>query len=273
MYLLTVPLWIPNSLAIPLMDSPLRFACCTAFHLYYDGSRGGFYSQQAGKGIFTGAMTRLYGWIALGVVTTGAVGWLSHQAGIQESILENFGMIGYFVVLGVWLACIFGLSFLASGVSPAVAGAGYLVFTAITGLMISTILWACTGDTIIMAFALTTVVFSVMSVIGCTTKRDLSGLGTLCMTGLFGIIIAGVVNWFIGSNMLSWIITLVALPIFLGLTVYQTKQMKELAQEAAMRGDERAATQVAIMGAVGLYVTFLNIFLILLRILDIFGGE
>ena len=104
MYLLTVPLWIPNSLAIPLMDSPLRFACCTAFHLYYDGSRGGFYSQQAGKGIFTGAMTRLYGWIALGVVTTGAVGWLSHQAGIQESILENFGMIGYFVVLGVWLA-------------------------------------------------------------------------------------------------------------------------------------------------------------------------
>ena len=173
MYLLTVPLWIPNSLAIPIMDSPLRFACCTAFHLYYDGSRGGFYSQQAGKGIFTGAMTRLYGWIALGVVTTGAVGWLSLQTGIQESILGNFGMIGYFVVLGVWLACIFGPSFLASGVSPAVAGAGHLVFAAITGLMISTILWAYTGDTIIMAFALTTGVFSVMSVIGYTTKRDL----------------------------------------------------------------------------------------------------
>ena len=255
------------------MDSPLRFACCTAFHLYYDGSRGGSYSQQAGKGIFTGAMTRPYAWTALGVVTTGAVGWLSRQTGIQESILENFGMIEYFVVLGVWLACIFGPSFLASGVSPAVAGAGHLVFTAITGLMISTILWAYTGDTIILAFALTTGVFSVMSVIGYTTKRDLSGLGTMCMIGLFGIIIAGVVNWFIGSNMLSWIITLVALPIFLGLTVYQTKQVKELAQEAAMRGDQRAASQIAIMGAVGLYVVFLNIFLILLRILDIFGGD
>ena len=112
-----------------------------------------------------------------------------------------------------------------------------------------------------------------MSVIGITTKRDLSGLGTMCMIGLFGVIIAGVVNWFIGSSALSWIITLVALPIFLGLTVYQTKQVKELAQEAAMRGDERAASQIAIMGAVGLYVVFLNIFLILLRIMDIFSGD
>ena len=73
--------------------------------------------------------------------------------------------------------------------------------------------------------------------------------------------------------MLSWIITLVALPIFLGLTLYKTKQVKELAQEVAMRGDERAANQVAIMGAVGLYLAFLNIFLILLRILNIFSGD
>ena len=240
---------------------------------YYDGSRDGFYSRLAADSIFTGAMTRLYSWIALGVVTTGAVGWISHQAGILESILENFGMIGYLVVLGVWLACIFGLSFLASRVSPAVAGAFYLVVTAITGVMISYIFWAYTGDTIILAFALTTGVFAVMSVIGYTTKRDLSGLGAMCFIGLFGVIIAGVVNWFIGSSMLSWIITLVALPIFLGLTAYQTKQVKELAMEAARRGDERAANQVAIMGAVGLYVAFLNIFLILLRILDIFGGD
>ena len=242
-------------------------------NLYYYGSRGGFYSQEAANAIFTGAMTRLYGWIALGVITTGAVGWLSYQAGVLESILENFGMIGYFVVLGVWLVCIFGLSFLASRVPPAVAGGAYLVFTAITGVMISSIFWAYTGNTIVLAFALTTVVFSVMSVIGYTTKRDLSGLGTMLTIGLFGVIIAMVINWFIGSNAISWIITLVALPIFLGLTVFQTKQVKELAMEAAMQGDETAASRVAIMGAVGLYVAFLNIFLILLRILDIFSGD
>ena len=242
-------------------------------NLYYDSPRGGLYSQEAADAIFTGAMTRLYGWVALGVITTGAVAWISHQAGALESIIENFGMVGYFVVLGVWIAFIFGLSFLAHRVPPAVAGGAYLVFTAITGLMISTIFWQYTGDTIILAFALTTGVFAVMSVIGITTKRDLSGLGTMCMIGLFGVIIAGVVNWFIGSNALSWLITLVALPIFLGLTVYQTKQVKELAQEASLRGDERAASQIAIMGAVGLYVVFLNIFLILLRIMDIFSGD
>lgn len=242
-------------------------------NLYYDDSRSGFYSQEAANAIFTGAMTRLYGWIALGVVTTGVVAWLSYQAGALESIIENFGLIGYLVVLGVWLACIFGLSFLATRVPPAVAGGAYLVFTAITGLMISTIFWEYTGDTIILAFALTTGVFAAMSAIGHTTKRDLSGLGMICGIGLVGVFIGIIVNIFIGSNLLSWIITLVFLPILLGLAVYQTKEVRELAQEAAIRGDERAASQIAIVGAVGLYVVFLNIFLILLRILDIFNGE
>ena len=242
-------------------------------NLYWDDARGGYYSQEAADSIFTGAMARLYGWIALGVVTTGAVAWLSYQAGILESILNSFGLIGYLVVLGVWLAAIFGLSFAASRVPPAVAGGLYLAFTAISGLMISYIFWTYTGDTIILAFVLTTGVFAAMSAIGYTTKRDLTGLGTMCFIGLIGVVIAGLVNIFIGSGLLSWIVTLVALPIFLGLTVYQTKQVKEMAQEAAARGDERAASQVAIMGAVGLYVNFLNLFLILLRILDLFGGD
>ena len=242
-------------------------------NIYWDESRGGYYSQDAANAIFTGAMARLYGWIALGVITTGAVAWISYQAGILDSILDRFGLIGYLVVMGVWLAAIFGLSFAASRVPPAVAGGLYLGFTALSGLMISYIFWAYTGDTIILAFALTTGVFAAMSAIGYTTKRDLSGLGTMCFIGLIGVIIAGVANIFIGSGMLSWIVTLVALPIFLGLTVYETKQVKEMAQDAAMRGDERAAGQVAIMGAVGLYVNFLNLFLILLRILNFFNND
>ena len=242
-------------------------------NIYWDESRGGYYSQDAANAIFTGAMARLYGWIALGVITTGAVAWISYQAGILDSILDRFGLIGYLAVMGVWLAAIFGLSFAAGRVPPAVAGGLYLGFTALSGLMISYIFWAYTGDTIILAFALTTGVFAAMSAIGYTTKRDLSGLGTMCFIGLIGVIIAGVANIFIGSGMLSWIVTLVALPIFLGLTVYETKQVKEMAQDAALRGDERAAGQVAIMGAVGLYVNFLNLFLILLRILDFFNND
>lgn len=112
-----------------------------------------------------------------------------------------------------------------------------------------------------------------MSVIGLTTKRDLTGLGTICIIGLVGVVILGVVNIFIGSGFLSWVVTIVALPIFLGLTVYETKQVKELAQEAADKGDTRAAGTIAIVGAVGLYLNFLNIFLILLRIMDFFSGD
>lgn len=242
-------------------------------NIYWDESRGGYYSPDAANAIFAGAMTRLYGWIALGVITTGAVAWISYRAGFLESIVESYGLIGYLAVLGVWLAAIFGLSAVAGRVSPAVGGGLYLGFTALTGLMISSIFWEYTGDTIIVAFALTTGVFAAMSIIGFTTKRDLSGLGTMCFIGLIGVVIAGIANLFIGSGMVSWVVTLVALPVFLGLTVYETKQVKEMAQEAAMRGDERAAGQVAVRGAIGLYVSFLNIFLILLRILDIFNSD
>ncbi len=135
----------------------------------------------------------------MGVVTTGVVGWISHQAAFLKAILENFGLMGYLVVLGLWLMAAFGLGFATARVSPAVGGGLFLGFTAITGLMISYIFWTYTGDTIILAFALTTGVFAAMSAIGCTTKRDLSGLGTMCCIGLVGVVIAGVVNWFIGK--------------------------------------------------------------------------
>lgn len=227
---------------------------------------------QLADSIFTGAMTRLYGWIALGVVTTGAVGWLSHRAGVMQ-VVEGFGLLGYLGVLGVWIGCLLVLHVLSGRVPPAVAGVLYLAFSAVTGVVISHVFWEHTGDTIALAFALTTAVFVAMSVVGYTTKRDLSGLGTICLAGLLGVVVAGVANWFIGSNLLSWIITLAALPIFLGLTIYETKQVKELAQQAATDGDERAAGRVAVMGAVGLYLSFLNIFLILLRILDAFSGD
>ena len=234
-------------------------------NLYYDNSRGGFYSQEAADSIFSGAMTRLYGWIAMGLVTTGAVAWISYQAGI----LTNLGLIGNLLLLGVWIGCLFALRFAASRVPPAVLGALYLVFTAIGGVMTSYIFWAYAGSTIVLAFALTAGVFGAMSAIGYTTKRDLTGLGALLVIGLIGVVITGVINIFIGSGVISWIIALVALPIFMGLVVYETKQVKELAQEAAANGDERAA----IIGAVGLYLAFLNIFLILLRILDFFNSD
>ena len=237
----------------------------------YGASHFASHSQLA-DAIFIGAMTRLYGWIALGVVTTGAVGWVSHRAGAMRAI-EGFGLMGYVAVLGVWIGCLLVLHVLSGRVPPAAAGVLYLAFTAVTGVVISHVFWDHAGDTIALAFVLTTAVFVAMSVVGYTTKRDLSGLGAMCFAGLLGLAVAGVANWFIGSNLLSWVITLAALPIFLGLTVYEAREVREMARKAALEGDARAAGRVAVMGAVGLYLSFLNLFLILLRILDAFSDE
>ena len=231
------------------------------------------YTQQAADNIFIDAMTRLYGWIALGVLVTGIVAWLSHQAGVLEGISTEFGMWGVLGVLGVWLVSIVGLSFIAGRVSPAIASIAYLGFTAITGVMISSIFWTYTGNTIMVAFVLTATSFTAMSVVGYTTKRDLSGLGSICAVGLIGVIIGLVVNLFVGSGALSIIISMVALPIFLGLTVYETKQIKESVQESAMRGDSLSANQVAISGVISLYLTLLNIFVFMLSILGIFDKD
>ena len=245
-------------------------------NVYWDAAAGEYRSLTASgaaaDAVFSGAMARLYGLIALGVVTTAASAVVSYRLELLPGIAGGFGLYGYLAMLGVWMAAIFGVNFAVRRVSPGIGALLYLGFTALTGLMISSILWQYAGSSIVLALVLTTCVFSVMSVIGFTTKRDLSGLGTLCFIGLVGVIIAGIANIFIGSGLISWLVTLVALPVFLGLTVYETKQIKEMAQEAASRGDERAAGQIAVYGAMGLYVSFLNLFLILLRILDLFNG-
>lgn len=241
-------------------------------NMYHQDWPGSANSRQVADAVFTGAMTRLYGWVALGVVTTGTVGWLSHRAGVM-SVIDGLGLLGYLAVLGLWFGCLLVLYVLSGRVPPGMAGVLYLAFAAVTGVVISHIFWDHAGDTIALAFVLTTTVFVAMSVVGLTTRRDLSGLGSMCFVGLVGLVVAGVANWFIGSNLLSWIITLAALPIFLGLTAYETKEVRELARQAALEGDERAAGRVAVMGAVGLYLSFLNIFLILLRILDAFSDE
>ena len=237
--------------------------------LFDEQRQGSIYSQETADSIYSGAMTRLYGWVAMGVATTGAVGWIFAAAGL----LEGLGFIGFIVLLVLWIGSLFVLRFAASRFPPVVLGGLYLAFTAIGGVLTSAIWLVYTGGIIVAAFLITAGIFGAMTAIGLTTKRDLTGLGTMCVVGLVGVVILAVVNIFIGSGFLSWVVTIVALPIFLGLTVYETKQVKELAQEAASAGDTRAASTIAIMGAVGLYLNFLNIFLILLRIMDFFGGD
>lgn len=225
--------------------------------------------EAAGNRIYTAAITRMYGWIALGLVTTGAAAAIAYRLGV----LDNVGLIGYLLILGVALGLLIAMHLTVRRAPAPVSAVLYLAFTAVMGVAISYIFGAYTNRTIVLAFGVTAGLFTAMSVIGFTTKRDLSRLGPILLFGLFGVVIVSVINIFIGSGILSWIVTLVALPLFLGLVVWQTKEVKELAQQAALDGDDQAARQIAITGAAGLYLSFLNIFLILLRIIQFFSGD
>ena len=225
--------------------------------------------QATANGIYTAALTRMYGWIALGLVTTGAAAAIAYRLGI----LDGIGLFGYLAIVGLALGLLIALHFTAHRAPAPVTAALYLAFTAVEGVAISYIFGAYTYQTIVTAFGLTAGLFTAMSIIGFTTKRDLSKLGPILLFGLVGLVIVSVINIFIGSGILSWIVTLVALPLFLALVVWETKEVKELAQQAAQDGDAQAARRIAIIGAVGLYLAFLNIFLILLRIVQFFSGD
>ncbi len=226
----------------------------------------GFGRERANE-IYTGAMARMYGLVALGIITTGAGIWVGDRIGLGDVIL-NIGWLGFLVGFGL----IFGMLMAANGLAmkgrTGPATAVYLAFTAMEGLFLSWIVSRYTTETIAVAFLLTAGLFVGMSAIGMITKRDISRWGPMLIIGIVGLIVISLVNVFLlQSSMLFLLINIVLLPLFLALTVWQTKQMKVLALQAAEQGNYEAATQVAVMGSIGLYVNFLNIFMIILSLL------
>ncbi len=223
--------------------------------------------------IYTDAMARMYGLVALGIITTGAAIWIGDRAGVGEAIF-SFGLIGYLLAIGVLFGTLIAAQRVVTGGNTALGTVLYLAFTGMAGLFLSPILMAFTTETIGMAFMLTAGVFVAMSAVGLTTKRDLSRWGPILFIGLIGIIVISLVNMLlIQSSGLFLLINLALLPLFLALTVWETKQMKELAQQAAVAGDTQAATQVSVMGSIGLYLNALNIFIILLNLFGMFSDD
>ena len=223
-----------------------------------------YFGADSADTIFTGAMTRLYMWMTAGLALTTVVGFAAYQVGI--------GFFGFLVAFVLWIGILFAMRWASEKVSTQTLLGIYLAFTAVGGVVLSGVA-AYAVETLLFALALTGGVFVAMSVIGLTTKKDLTNLGPILGFALLGLVIMMIVNIFVGSSFIGWVVTLLLLPVFLGLTVYETKQVKELAQEAAIEGDEEAAGKIAIMGAVGLYLNFINLFLIILRITDFFGDD
>lgn len=220
--------------------------------------------QNAYADIFINTLIRMYFWISSGLILTGCVAWFTYQAGLFQDV----GLVGILVFFGIAIALIVGIHKSAQHGYTPLAVSLYFIFAAVEGALISRIFGIYTASDISLAFILTAALFGIMSVIGFTTKRDLSGIGSLLTIGLFGVVALSLFNLFADSSTIMWIVTLVAFPVFLGLTIWETKEIKKLAADAAYNTDYAASSRISIVGAVGLYLNIINLFLIILRLLS-----
>jgi FtsH-binding integral membrane protein len=160
------------------------------------------------------------------------------------------------------LAMVFFLSFRINSMSVAAAQTTFWVYAALMGLSLSSIFLVFTGQSIVQTFFVTAASFGALSLYGYTTKKDLSGFGTFLIMGLFGLIIASIVNIFLQSSAMGFAISVIGVLIFAGLTAYDTQKIKEMYYD----GDDVAVMgRKAIMGALTLYLDFINLFTFLLQ--------
>jgi len=162
------------------------------------------------------------------------------------------------------LALVFGLSFGIERLRPAIAQLLFWLYAALIGVSLGSIFMIYTHTSVVRVFFITAASFGALSLWGYTTQRDLTGIGSFLVMGLFGIIIAGIVNFFLASSALQWVISVVGVLVFSGLTAWDTQRLKNEYIYGAMDGD--TAERTAIMGALSLYLDFVNLFTMLLQL-------
>jgi uncharacterized protein len=218
-------------------------------------------------------MIRVYNYMAMGVALTGLVSWLTFNAATTESggklVLTSFGQMIFSgpatIVLFIGtLGLVFLISWMIDRLQPATALALFLVYAGLLGLMLSSIFLVYTGASITRVFFISAASFGALSLWGYTTQRDLSAMGSFLIMGLIGLIIAMVVNIFLKSSMMEFIISAAGVLIFAGLTAWDTQKIKEMYD---VNDDGTIAGRKAVMGALSLYLDFINLFLFLLRFL------
>lgn len=208
-------------------------------------------------------LTKVYSWMFLGLLITALVAWytLSNNE-LLLFIFENSLMLPLFFgeIALVWI-----LSANIEKFSKSTAMLMFLAYSSLNGITLSPIFLVYTGESIMNVFSIAAVSFGGLSLFGYFTKRDLSGMRSFLIMGLIGVVISSVLNIFMNSSMLSFIISYAGVIVFAGLTAYDTQKLKEMSI-IELEGGETAG-KMAIMGALRLYLDFINLFLFLLRIL------
>ena len=215
---------------------------------------------------FAKVMRNVYAWMSCGLLMTALTAMVvAGQPDIIYAIATNkllmWGLFGAELGLVLWLSA------RINKMSSMTAGIMFAAYAILNGVTMSFIFLAYTMESIATTFFTTAGTFGIMSLIGYTTKKDLSGIGRILIMLLVGLVIATIVNMFVASSGLSLILNYVGIIIFVGLTAYDTQKIKGMVNEASMYGDEEQTNKLALMGSLTLYLDFINLFLYLLRFL------
>ncbi|HET8918557.1 MAG TPA: Bax inhibitor-1/YccA family protein [Xanthobacteraceae bacterium] len=217
-------------------------------------------------------MIRVYNYMASGVALTGVVAWLTFSAAVVETSaglqLTAFGQAIFqspllWILVLAPLGLVFVLSFSINRLQPGTALMLFFVYAGLLGLSLASIFLVYTHASITRVFFISAATFGALSLYGYTTQRDLTGIGSFMFMGLIGIIIASLVNVFLHSTGLDWAISIIGVVVFAGLTAYDTQRIKEM---YSPMDDGTVGGRKAVMGALSLYLDFINLFLMLLRL-------
>jgi len=213
-------------------------------------------------------MRRVYNWMTAGLVLSALVAWFTMNSTAVLGMFINFETgaptLLFWAALLAELGMVFGLSAGIRRMAVGTAMGLFIAYAALNGVTLGIILLAYTGSSVVKVFLITAGAFGATSAWAAATKRDLSGWGSFLFMGLIGIVIAMVVNMFLGSSMMDWIISVLGVGLFVGLTAYDTQQLRAMVLEAA---NETTVSKMAVIGALKLYLDFVNLFLMLLRLL------
>lgn len=211
----------------------------------------------------------VYNWMAVGLAITGVVAYgVANSPGVTEVIFGS--QLIFFGLIIAQLAMVYMISARIQRMQASTATMLFIVYSALNGATLSSIFLAYTQSAITSTFFICAATFTACSVYGWTTRRDLTTMGGFLTMGLIGIVIASVVNMFFQSGAVSTIVSYVGVLVFVGLTAYDTQEIKNMALSQPADIDAGAVRKGAILGALKLYLDFINLFLMLLRI---FGGR
>ncbi len=208
-------------------------------------------------------MSQVYTWMFAGLLVTAVAAYLVSTV---PALLMTVVSGGGFIVLAIaTIGLVFFLTSRISTLSASAATGFFLLYATLNGAMLAPVLLIYTGASIVSTFVITALMFGAMAVYGITTKKDLTAMGSFMMMGLIGIIIASIVNFFLKSSAMEFVISAVGVVVFAGLTAYDNQKIRQMGEDAPL-DDAVAIRRGAILGALSLYLDFINLFLMLLRL-------